>query len=300
MPQPRTDERVLLVTNPASGSSQDVDVRELIDALGGATSVEHLAPALDELQDVLRGAADDVDVVVVAGGDGTLHVAVDALGDDLFGTTLGLIPLGTGNDLARTLGIPEEPIEAARAIVSGIDRSIDVAAAEGAGGARRRFLNASIGGFPVAVDEAVSDRLKRTVGAAAYTLASVKVATDLPRFTVTLDDRVVEDCLAAGVGNGRTVGGGIPMWPTADPGDGLLDGCAVPAGSVADAVKLGLRVRSGTHDDLPEVVAVRAAEIRIDADPEMEMNVDGELIGVRTPVTFTIDGTTTIRVPGTV
>ena len=66
---------------------------------------------------------------------------------------------------------------------------------------------------------------------------------------------------------------------------------------MTDAVKLGLRVRAGTHDELPEVLALRAAEITIDAEPEMEMNVDGELIGVRTPVTFRIEGQTTIRVP---
>ena len=289
---------MLLITNPASGGSDDADLTALIEALGGPPSVVHVTPALDEIHDVMGNEARDADVVVVAGGDGTLHVVVDALEDDLHRTTIGLIPLGTGNDLARTLGIPDEPIEAARAVVAGRDARIDVAVAETADGVRRRFLNASIGGFPVAVDEAVSDRLKRAVGPAAYTMASVQVATDLPRYTVTLDGRVIEDCLAAGVGNGRTVGGGIPMWPDADPGDGLLDGCAVPAGGIADAVKVGVRVRAGTHDELPEVITTRGGEIRIDADPPMEMNVDGELIGVRTPVTFRLDGTTTVRVPG--
>lgn len=300
MPTSRTpDERVLLVTNPSSGSADDLDPDALIDALGGPARVTHVAPSTDDLEATLRSAAPEADLLVVAGGDGTLHVVVDALGDLLRDVTLGLVPMGTGNDLARTLGVPNEPLDAARAIAGGEDRTIDLGFAEGAGGVQRRFLNASIGGFPVAVDAAVSDGLKRTVGAPAYTVAAAKVAADLPRFTVTIDDQTVEDCVAAGVGNGRTVGGGIPMWPDADPGDGLLDGCAVPAAGAVDAVRLGLRVRRGTHEQIPDVVMVRAREISIDADPVMEMNVDGELIGIRTPVTFGLDGTVTIRVPPT-
>jgi diacylglycerol kinase family enzyme len=87
------------------------------------------------------------------------------------------------------------------------------------------------------------------------------------------------------------------MWPDADPGDGLLDGCAAPAGGVFEAVEAGLRVRRGTHGDAPDVVTLRAPEIRIDAEPQMEMNLDGELAGVRTPVVFRLDGTLTMRVP---
>jgi diacylglycerol kinase (ATP) len=293
-----TGQRVLLIRNPASGSADDVDEGQLIQTLGGAGRVTATAPEAGELDRTVQEAAADADLVVVAGGDGTLHAVVNALSDRIHDVRLGVIPMGTGNDFAGTLGMPEDPLDAARAIASGRDRPIDVAVALGDDGTRRRFLNASIGGFPVAVDDAVSDRLKRTVGAAAYTVAGAKVATDMPRFTVTIGERVVEDCVAAGVGNGRTVGGGIPMWPDADPGDGLLDGCAVPASGPVDAMRLGVRVREGSHDELDDVVTVRAAEIRIGSEPEMGMNVDGELVGIRTPVTFRVDGTVTMRVPG--
>lgn len=284
--------------NPASGSAGDVDTGSLIDALGGPGRVVDATPEPDELDRIVRHEAENADLVVAAGGDGTVHAVVQALGDLLHDITLGVVPMGTGNDLAKTLGMPDDPIEAAYAVASGRDRPIDLAIAEGAGGTTRRFLNASIGGFPVAVDDAVNDWLKRTLGPAAYTIAGAKVAADLPRFTVTIDGRTVEDCVAAGVGNGRTVGGGIPMWPEADPSDGLLDGCAVAAEGVVDAVRLGMRVRQGTHGELPGVTTVRASEIRIEADPEMEMNVDGEIVGIRTPVTFRLDGTVTMRVPG--
>ena len=288
---------MVLVRNPTSGSAGDADDATLIEALGGHRRVTPIVADADELGQQVRAAAEGADLVVAAGGDGTLHATLQALGDTAGGVRLGVIPMGTGNDFATALGMPEDPLDAARALLTGRDRRIDVAVAVGAGGVTRRFLNASIGGFPVAVDDAVSGRLKRIAGPAAYTLAGAKVAADLPRATVTIADRVVEDCVAAGVGNGPTVGGGIPMWPHADPSDGLLDGCAVPAGGLADAIELGLRVRRGTHDELADVVTVRAPEIRIDAEPEMEMNLDGELMGMRTPVTFRIDGTVTMRVP---
>jgi diacylglycerol kinase (ATP) len=290
-------ERVLLILNRASGSAGDVDEASLIAALGGDSRVTAVSPGAGDLEREVSEAADGADLIVVAGGDGTLHAVVHALGDLLHHVRLGVIPMGTGNDFATTLGMPDDPLDAAEAISAGRERAIDVAVAEGDGGVPRRFLNASIGGFPVAVDDAVSDRLKRSVGAAAYTIAGAKVATGLPRFTVTIGDRVIEDCVAAGVGNGRTVGGGIPMWPGADPSDGLLDGCAVPASGVLDAMRLGARVRAGTHDELADVVMLRAPEIRIESEPEMEMNVDGELVGINTPVTFRLDGTVTMRVP---
>jgi diacylglycerol kinase (ATP) len=290
-------ERVLLILNRASGSAGDVDEASLIAALGGDSRVTAISPEAGDLDHEVSEAADGADLIVVAGGDGTLHAVVHALGDLVHHVGLGVIPMGTGNDFATTVGMPDDPLDAAHALSSGRDRAIDVALAEGDDGVRRRFLNASIGGFPVAVDDAVSDRLKRSVGAAAYTIAGAKVATDLPRFTVTIGDRVVEDCVAAGVGNGRTVGGGIPMWPDADPSDGLLDGCAVPASGVVDAMRLGARVRGGRHDELADVVTLQAPEIRVESEPEMEMNVDGELVGIYTPVTFRIDGTVTMRVP---
>jgi diacylglycerol kinase (ATP) len=289
--------RIVLVRNPTSGSADGAEDGALIEALGGSGRVTPIVADTEELGREVEAAAIQADLVVAAGGDGTLHATLHALGDATGEVRLGVIPMGTGNDFATALGMPSDPIEAARSLLDGRDREIDVAVAEGADGSTHRFLNASIGGFPVAVDDAVSGRLKRALGAAAYTVAAAKVATDLPRFTVTIDGYVVEDCIAAGVGNGPTVGGGIPMWPDADPGDGLLDGCAVPAGGVFEAVEAGLRVRRGTHGDAPDVVTLRAPEIRIDAEPQMEMNLDGELAGVRTPVVFRLDGTLTMRVP---
>ncbi|HEX2057987.1 MAG TPA: YegS/Rv2252/BmrU family lipid kinase [Actinomycetota bacterium] len=278
--------RVLAVGNPAaSGFSEDV--RAAIDReLPGA---EWFVPGDGDL----AGAARDVEVVVVAGGDGTLNHVVNALADRLDELRFGLIPLGTGNDFARTVGLPDDPAEAARVVGVGGSRSFDIGRATG-GGVSRLFVNACIGGFPVQVDEAVDEETKRRLGPLAFWVGGAKAAAGLRRSKITIDGREVPDCVAAGVGNGRTCGGGIVVWPDADPADGILDACALAAPNAAAAVRLLLKVRAGNHGELDGVEASRGPLIRIDADPPMELNVDGELVGLTTPATFEVYGALTL------
>src|ERR687891_2911 len=85
-------------------------------------------------------------------------------------------------------------------------------------------------------------------------------------------------------------GGGIAMWPCALPDDGHLDLCALSATSIPDAVRLGAKVKGGNHQDAEGTVMIRGPEFRVGADPPMEFNVDGELVGLRTPARFEILG----------
>src|SRR3954447_2847047 len=155
--------RVLVVLNSGSGSSGDASAGELSDALRPLGDVVFAAPEGDGFAEELRRAADGASIVVAAGGDGTVSRTVDALGERLSDIRLGVVPMGTGNDLARTLGMPEKPLEAAEAMARGKERAIDVWRADGVG-ASRLFVNACIGGFPVEVDERVGDTEKRVLG----------------------------------------------------------------------------------------------------------------------------------------
>ncbi|HEX2196312.1 MAG TPA: YegS/Rv2252/BmrU family lipid kinase [Actinomycetota bacterium] len=278
--------RVLIAGNPASGGFSD-DVRAAIDReLPGA---EWFAPDDGDLGE----AAGGFDVVAVAGGDGTLNHAVNALAGRLDDVRLGLIPLGTGNDFARTAGVPDDAAEAARVVATGRSRAFDVGRATG-GGVSRLFVNACMGGFPVQVDEAIDEEAKRRLGPLAFWVGGAKAAAGLRRSTVVVDGVPVPECVAAGVGNGRTCGGGIPVWPDADPADGSLDGCALAAPNAAAAIRLLLKVRSGEHAGLDGVATARAGRIELDADPPMELNVDGELVGLTTPATFEVAGRFTL------
>jgi len=289
--------RIALLSNARSGSSDEgglAAIEETLKTLGSVTSV---APeSLEEFGPAVRLAAEGCDLLVVAGGDGTFNRALNELEGHLGRIVLGLIPMGTGNDLARTLGLPPDPADAARALVSGEERSLDVSRAAGPG-ISRLFANACMGGFPIEVNEAIGDDLKKRLGPFAFWVGGARAAADITRYEVTLGDSVLAECVACGVGNGRTCGGGIEVWPEADPADGVLDGCGLAAEGLTDALKLAARVKSGEHVDLPGVLTIRGPKIEIVSDPQMEFNVDGELVGLKTPATFEVVGRMKMRVP---
>ena len=289
---------VLLVQNPASGSADQKLIERIKDVLGELGAVKTLDPAdsSEHLEEMLPREAGGSDLVVVAGGDGTLNCTVNGLQDYLDWVTFGLIPMGTGNDLARTLGIPEDPVEAAHAVVSGTIHLHDVARASG-GDVRRLFVNACMGGFPVQVDEAVDDEAKRRLGPVAFWVGGAKAATDLTRSTVTVNGNAIEDCVAVGVGNGRTCGGGVEVWPNAQPNDGLLDICALPVSDPKSAVKLLAKIKKGKHLEIDGVMSDRAARVVVEAEPAIDVNVDGELVKLRTPAVFEVIGQTRVLVP---
>ena len=289
---------VLLITNPASGGAAKHDRDAIVEALAPLGAVEILEPSSRDAFDAeVQRAAAGRELVVSAGGDGTLNCTINALRSRLDDLTFGLIPMGTGNDLARTLGVADlDPPEAATALVGATPAPLDVGIASGAG-AERLFVNACMGGFPVQVNEALSDEEKERLGAAAFIWGGAKALTDLNRSTVQLNGVSVPACVAAGVGNGRTCGGGIEVWPSADPGDGVLDGCALAAEGPAGLMKLGASLKLGRHEGLDGVITVRSPSVSITADPVIEINVDGELIGLKTPASFELFTKTRILRP---
>jgi diacylglycerol kinase (ATP) len=286
----------LLVRNPASGSAEEATEEKVEEILSSDGRLRVIEPGSAEtFAEELLGALRDVNRVVVAGGDGTMNLAVNALRDRLGDLTFGLIPAGTGNDLARTLDLPDDPIRAAETVLDGRKVPLDVGRVVGAG-VDRLFTNACMGGFPVQVDRSIDEKTKKWLGPFAFWVAGIKAAADLQRFDVTVDGRTIEDCVAAGVGNGRTCGGGVEVWPQADPSDGLLDLCVLPAETVRSALTLLRKVKVGDHVDLPEVEYIRSASIEVKASPETEFNIDGEIVGLRTPMSFEVFGDLRITV----
>ncbi|MDQ4144489.1 MAG: diacylglycerol kinase family lipid kinase [Actinomycetota bacterium] len=287
----------LIVSNASSGGSKDEQVEAVGEAFEELGEVTHLRPpSLQSFDDDVTRAVQGKDLVVIAGGDGTLNCALNALAGDLPEVALAIVPMGTGNDFARTLGLPPDPVDAAAAVVGGETRAFDYGRASG-GRVERLFLNACMGGFPVSVNKAIDEDVKKRLGPLAFWVGGAKAAVRFPTYRLKIDGEVIDDCAAVGIGNGRTAGGGIPVFPEADPTDGQLECCIMQVSSLREGIEMAAKVRSGDHVPLDNVRLLRGRRIEVEADPELEFNVDGDLIGLRTRCVFEVAGTVNMRVP---
>ncbi len=239
---------------------------------------------------VHRAVEAGAEQVAAAGGDGTIHSVVNAIQATGADMRLGVLPLGTGNDLANTLAIPPDPDAAFDVLMAGQERVIDLFRMETADQVRYG-INAAAGGFSGQVDEALTSEVKATWGPLAYLLGAAQVLPDLEEYeTYITFDAAPRQCLQAlniVVANGRTAAGGRPVAPVANPCDGLLDVVVVKGGTVPELAEVGARLVAGNYLDSPLVVHRRVRQVAVTSDPVMWFNVDGELI-TKDPVTIRV------------
>lgn len=242
--------------------------------------------------------------LVAAGGDGTVHEVVNGLAagrGTAPDTALALVPLGTGNDLARTLGVPLDPHEAVESLGGGRIRRVDLLRARAGGGDRRHLANFAIGGFAGDVADRVTPEARRRWGGLVYLRAIAAGLPSLRRYRTRLvvdgEPLPPAELLAVIVANGRWVGNGIPAAPRAEVDDGRLDLVAV-RGDVPARVPLTVaRVLTGRHLKAPGVLWRRARSVEVRSDPPMPLNADGQALGT-TPATFrALPGALRVLVP---
>jgi diacylglycerol kinase family enzyme len=271
--------RLLLVTNAAAGSSDEQTIESALAVLRTRAEVE-IRPTTDEAD--LDAALDEVAgrTLVLAGGDGTLHLVVNRLHDrgELTGTVLGLIPLGTGNDLARGVDIPLTPEDAAEVVAAGHSRPMDVLI-DDRGGVVVNAVHVGVG-----ADAARAARPWKRLGKVGYVVGAViaGLTTEGVRVRVEADGHVLasgrQRILQVGVSNGSNIGGGTEFAPRADPGDGRADVTVAFAVGRMDRLLYGLHLRRGTHGERADVQTARAERVAVSGD-EFWCNSDGELVG---------------------
>jgi diacylglycerol kinase (ATP) len=233
-------------------------------------------------------------LLLVAGGDGTINDVVNGLGRAGFpeGVTLGILPAGTGNDLATTLAIPDDPELAEDVIRQKRERRLDVARVRSEGIGERFFINVATGGLGAEISDANDEELKKRWGKLSYLRASLEVAKnfDVRELTLYLDgeERQVKAVNIA-VGNCRYTGGGWPATPKANPEDGLLDVVVIETLGAGELFDLAPAVLAETsYLDKDGVLFVRAKEIRVETQPPgLDFTVDGEVIG-NEPTRFSV------------
>ncbi|HEV3360506.1 MAG TPA: YegS/Rv2252/BmrU family lipid kinase [Pseudonocardiaceae bacterium] len=269
-----------LLVSPAAG-------RGIASRIAG-TVAQRLRASVDRLDTLVADSAqgsvalakdavaNGADVLVVLGGDGLAHTAVQACAGS--STALAVIPAGTGNDLARALGTPADPLAAtmltADALRANRTRRIDLGRV--AGGSW--FATVLCAGFDSAVSERVN-MLRWPAGPRRYDLAILTELTKLkakPLVVETDDTTLRLDATMVSVGNSRFYGGGIPICPDAELDDGLFDVTVVGATHRRDLVRILPRLRTGRHIEHPSVTTLRARSVRLSGLNHWVAYADGE------------------------
>jgi YegS/Rv2252/BmrU family lipid kinase len=278
-----------LIYNPYAGRGrarkQIAIAEERLRSRGARVDCESSTSPDDLVRIAAESSRAGYDRVVVAGGDGTLNLAIREF--DLTRGTLGLIPTGSGDDFAKVAGIPRDVRRACDAIVDGEVREVDVALANG-----RRYLGVAGLGFDSEVAAFANSSGKFLRGSAVYLYAIFRV---LPRFTphaVTIRTESgtrEEEIMFAVVGNTRQYGGGIRIVPDAQFDDGLLDLCIVHKTTRAQLLKTLPRAYTGAHVTSPFVELSRGREFHFASARPLDVYADGEPL-TRTPVSFGLAG----------
>ena len=221
------------------------------------------------------------DVLVTMGGDGMASLGMNACAGSH--VQLGVIPAGTGDDFARGVGIPRDPLRAATAIASGLTRRIDLTLARGeiAGGLQQRYIGSVVSsGYDAKVNYRVTQS-RFNFGSLSYASAVLLEMAHLKplNYRLTIDGEYREmPAVLAAIGNAGFIGGGVHICPQADPADGLLDVTLIGPVSRWTLVRLFPLLYRGKFVDHPAITFLRAREVLLDGDGLVPM-ADGELLG---------------------
>lgn len=290
----------VLLANASAGRAEQEDVDAAGAVLGEHGPVELAvsedADDIDRILDGLGGRR-----LVVAGGDGSIHLVVQRLHDrGELDADLALVPLGTGNDLARGLGLPLEARHAAEVAATGRLRHLDLLVDE-RGGVVVNAVHAGLGAEAARRSEGMKDGL----GPLAYPAGALVAGLQEEgwRLAVTVDGRRIhagddDRLLMVAIANGSTIGGGAPLAPSAEPDDGRLDVVVVGAVGPAARAAFAAALRSGRHLQREDVAHRRGAEVHISGEP-VRFNADGEVSDPVTDRTYRVrPGVWRLRGPG--
>jgi diacylglycerol kinase (ATP) len=276
---------IALLTNPTAGKGRGVKVRRrALERLRGAglTVRDLQGRDANEALDLARQCvAGGVDALVVCGGDGMVHIAVQAVAES--GTPLGIVPAGTGNDVARYFDLPrKDPDAAVDRVLAWQTRTVDLARS-----GSQYFVTVLAAGFDAVVNER-ANRMTWPKGQMRYniaTLAELRVFEPLP-YTLQLDDyRVSLEAMLVAVGNGPSFGGGLRITEGAVLDDGLLDVVIIKPISKPDLIRTYPKLFKGTHVHHPQYLHHRVRSVTV-AAPGIVSYADGERFG---PLPLTVE-----------
>lgn len=280
--------RIFVIFNPSARGEKSRRMRRLIESHAAARDHVEFTPTQspgDATRLAREAAANGYNIVVAAGGDGTVNEVANGIG--LSGATLGVLPLGTVNVFARELRIPLRLDAAWAAIEAGRSRQIDLGCAT-AGNRQRYFVQLGGVGFDAWAVQQASWELKKKIGPLSYVWAGLKALNNpCGHVVVSANSRhEATDGVVVLVGNGRFYGGPFPVFPSARIDDGKLDVCVFDRVGYWDAMRYTQGVIRGAHVRLKGVMYFQADHVECRPQTSaVPFELDGELAG-QAPVIF--------------
>lgn len=234
-----------------------------------------------ELPNIIRSYRDRVDLVIIGGGDGTLNAAIEGLIDTQL--PLGILPLGTANDLARTLQIPQSIPQACQVIATGHSQRIDLGKVN-----HKHFFNVASLGLSVQITRQLDKKAKRTWGVLAYAATAIQVIWKTRPFRAEIrmgEDSIRVKTVQIAVGNGRYYGGGMAVADDAAINDQRLDLYSLEYQHWWQILLLVPAMWRGTHANWSGVRSLQGKEFDIYTRKAHPINADGEIV-TYTPAKF--------------
>lgn len=269
--------RYLLIVNPAGGSGRTMEALPEIETLLNDRKVDyefHFTREPYHATDIVRDRGDGFDVIVSVGGDGTINEIINGLPD--INKPLGIIPIGTGNDFARSCCIPYDNIhESINILLNNDVRKVDIGVANG-----YRFINVMGLGFEGRSSE-IGRKLTLLKGPLKYLIAIAYTLFSYQRIPmkISIDDHEMdEDTFLVSIGNGWNVGGGLQLTPMAVLNDGLFNVCFVRDISKYRIVSNFTRLYNGSIGELEEIEEYQCKKIRIESSRQIPLHLDGEVL----------------------
>lgn len=273
--------RARLIYNPSSGREHVKRhlpyILERLEQAGYETSTHKTIGEGSATEAAHLACEREFDLVIAAGGDGTIFEVVNGLAEKPYRPTLGIIPAGTTNDFARALRIPREIEKACDILCDGVEVPVDIGKA-----GNQYFINIAAGGTLTELTYEVPTKLKTVMGQLAYYLKGLeKLPTIAPtKVTIEYDGKLFDgEIMLLLICNTNSVGGFEKLAPKANLSDGMFDLLIVKKCSFAEFIKLaGLALR-GEHISDDNIIYTQANRIKVKVDGDMQLNLDGEYGG---------------------
>ncbi len=271
-----------IIYNPTAGrevfKKELAAVLERLERAGYETSAHATTGEGDASKAAVHAARKKFDLIIAAGGDGTINEVVNGIATEEYRPKMGIIPAGTTNDFARALQIPRNLLEATDVIVEGHSMHMDIGLVND-----QHFINIAGGGELTELTYEVPTRLKTMLGQLAYYMKGIEMLPFIKptRARIEYDGEFIdEEIMLFLLSNTNSVGGFEKIAPKAKVNDGYFDLLILRKTNLAEFIRIATQVLRGSHIDDPNVIYAQAKHIKVIPDSRMQLNIDGEYGGL--------------------